>query len=146
MEGTMSEQPGSHPAFRQWAEQRLQEIETTLASLEAGAGRLKDELKAEADHAIAALKQQRDALRATLNEVETEAASAFAIRRAQIEEAFQQVKEVAVAADARMDKLAEAGRHSLAALSDALQESRKAFDHAAQKAWDALKTATSGKS
>lgn len=142
----MSERPGSDHAFRQWAEQRLQEIEASLASLEAGAERLKDELRAEADHAIAALKHQRDALRAALTELEAEAASAVAIRRAQIEDAFQQVKEVAEAADARMDKLAEAGRHSLAALSDALTESRKAFDHAAQKAWDALKAATSGKS
>ena len=142
----MSEQPVSHQAFRQWAEQRLQEIEASLASLEAGAGRLKDELRAEANHAITALRHQRDALRTTLNELEAEAASAVAMRRAQLEDAFQQVKEVAEAADARMDKLAEAGRHSLAALGDALTESRKAFDHAAQKAWDALKTATSGKS
>lgn len=141
----MNEQPGSDHAFRQWAEQRLQEIEASLASLEAGAERLKDELRAEADHAITALKHQRDALRATLTELEAEAASAVAIRRAQIKDAFQQVKEVAEAADARMEKLAEAGRHSLAALGDALSESRKAFDHAAQKAWDALKAATSTK-
>lgn len=142
----MNEQPGSHASFRQWAEQRLQEIETTLASLEAGAERLTGELRVEADHAIAALKRQRDALRATANELEAEAASAFAIRRAEVEEAFAQVKEVAEAADAVMDKLAEAGRHSLSALGDALTESRRAFDHAAQKAWDALKAATSSKS
>lgn len=142
----MSEQANDAHAFRHWVERRLDELESTLSSLETEATQLKAELRAEADHAIDALKHERDSLRAMLHELRAEAVDATALRRAQFEDALQQLKEVAEAADAHMDRLADAGRESWTALGAALTESRKAFDAAAQKAWDALKAATSGKS
>ena len=45
-------------------------------------------------------------------------------------------------AEARLQKLKQAGSESWAALSAALEESRKAFDRANQAAWEALKRAT----
>lgn len=141
----MSEQTGSAQAFRQWAERRLDEIEATLRSLEADAGKLKAELRAEADRAIDNLKQQRDSLRAMLQELQSQAADAAELRRTQLEDALRQLKDAADAADARMDRLRDAGRESWTALNAALTESRKAFDDAAQKAWDALKAATTPK-
>jgi len=47
----------------------------------------------------------------------------------------------AAEAEARMQKLKQAGSESWSALSAALAESRKAFDRANQEAWDALKRA-----
>jgi hypothetical protein len=44
-------------------------------------------------------------------------------------------------ADARLQKLKQAGSESWTALSAALAESRKAFDRANQVAWDALQRA-----
>ncbi|MBX3501628.1 MAG: hypothetical protein KF889_19475 [Alphaproteobacteria bacterium] len=137
----MSGQDNPTHSFRQWAERRLAEIEAALASLETEAGQLEAGLKAEADHAIAGLKRRRDDLRALRDELKSEAADAIAIRRAQLEEALHEVKEVAEAADAQMDKLREAGRRSSAALGEALAHSRQAFDHALRKVREALKSA-----
>ena len=44
-------------------------------------------------------------------------------------------------AEARLQKLKQAGSESWTALSDALAESRKAFDQANQRAWDAFRRA-----
>ena len=60
--------------------------------------------------------------------------------------AVKQMKTDAAEAEARLQKLKQAGNESWSALSAALAESRKAFDRANQKAWDALKRATPTKS
>jgi hypothetical protein len=52
------------------------------------------------------------------------------------------MKADAAEAEARLQKLKQAGSESWAAMSAALAESRKAFDQANQKAWGALKRAT----
>ena len=51
------------------------------------------------------------------------------------------MKADAAEAEARLQKLKQAGGETWSALSAALAESRKAFDHANQKAGDALKGA-----
>jgi hypothetical protein len=53
----------------------------------------------------------------------------------------KQMKADAAEAEAGLQKLKQAGSETWAALSAALAESRKAFDQANQKAWDALKRA-----
>jgi hypothetical protein len=53
--------------------------------------------------------------------------------------AVAQMKAKATEADAQLHKLKQAGSESWSALSAALAESRKAFDQANQKAWDAFK-------
>ena len=54
----------------------------------------------------------------------------------------KQMKADAAEAEARLQKLKQAGSESSAAMSAALAGSRKAFDQGNQKAWDALKRAT----
>jgi hypothetical protein len=69
-----------------------------------------------------------------------------AARRADVDAAVKQMKADAAEAEARMQKLKQAGSESWSALSEALAVSRKAFDRANQKAWDALKRAAPQKS
>ena len=71
-----------------------------------------------------------------------DAATKFAAgRRADLEAAVSQMRADAQA-DARLQKLKQAGSESWMTLSAALAESRKAFDRANQATWDALKRAT----
>ena len=63
--------------------------------------------------------------------------------RTRLEAAVQQMKADASAAEANFNKLSKAGTESWAALSAALAQSRAAFDHANQTAWDAFKRASS---
>lgn len=62
-------------------------------------------------------------------------------RRVDLDAALQRMKSDASEAEARLQKLKQAGSESWSVLSAALAESRKAFDHANQVAWDALKGA-----
>jgi hypothetical protein len=74
-----------------------------------------------------------------------DAATKFAAgRRADLEAAVSQMRDAQ--ADARLQKLKQAGSESWMALNAALAESRKAFDRANQATWDALKRATPPKS
>ncbi len=69
------------------------------------------------------------------------AAQVAAARRADIDAALKQMKADASEAEARLQKLKQAGNESWTVLGAALAESRKAFDRANQAAWDALKRA-----
>jgi hypothetical protein len=66
--------------------------------------------------------------------------------RANVEAAIKQMKADAAEAEARMQKLKQAGSESWTALSAALAVSRDAFDQANQKASDAFKRAAPPKS
>jgi hypothetical protein len=66
-------------------------------------------------------------------------------KRANVDAAVKQMKTEAAEADARLQKLKQAGSESWTALSGALAESRKAFDQANQKAWEAFKRAAPAK-
>ena len=72
------------------------------------------------------------------DKLHTEATKVAAARRADVDAAVKQMKADAAEAEARLQKLKQAGSESWAAMSAALAESRKAFDRANQKAWDAL--------
>ena len=60
-------------------------------------------------------------------------------RAADVDAALKQMKSDATEAEARLQKLKQAGSESWTVLSAALAESRKAFDQANKAAWDALK-------
>ncbi|MEY9184852.1 ElaB/YqjD/DUF883 family membrane-anchored ribosome-binding protein [Bradyrhizobium sp. USDA 326] len=62
-------------------------------------------------------------------------------RTADVDAALKQMKSDASEAEARLQKLKQAGSESWSVLSAALAESRKAFDQANQAAWNALKRA-----
>ncbi len=200
----MAEQSSVH-AYLNWTKQRIDEMDATLASLEAKIGQVKAETKARAEQTIAELKTRRDEFQArakaqaqageaamqagrvqleaqwhgfeaqvktyfdtvgrqveqqqaTFQEIAAaqakawreaadrlhgEAAKIVASGRADVEAAVKQMKSDAAEAEARLQKLKQAGNESWTAMSAALAESRKAFDQASQKAWDAIKRATS---
>ena len=198
----MPEQSSVH-FYLNWAKERIDEMDATLASFEAKASQLLAESKARADQLIADLQKRRDEFRAIVNK-ETEAGQAAwertktqlesqwngfeaqvkayfetvgkqvqqqqatfqdvaaaqvkawreaadklhdasakvaAAQRADIDAALKQMKADASEAEARLQKLKQAGSESWTAFGAALAESRKAFDRANQAAWDALKRA-----
>ena len=199
----MTQQSSLH-VYLNWTKQRIDEMDATLASIEAKASQVKAESKAKADQMIGDLKRRRDefraraeaqaqaseaALQANKTQLESQwrefeaqvnnyfdtigrqieqqqatfrdvaaaqakawqeaaetlrgaAATVAAANRADFDVAVKQMKTDAAEAEARLQKLKQAGGESWTALSTALAESRKAFDRANQKAWDALKRTT----
>ena len=189
--------------YLNWTKERLDEMDATLASLEAKASQLRADAKATAEQSIGDLKKRRNefqtkakaqaeasesAWHAAKTQLELqwsgfeaqvktyfetvgkqveqqqstfrdiaaaqvkawrEAADKFhgaatkvaTEKRANVDTAIKQMRADAVEADARLQKLKQAGSESWTALSDALAESRKAFDQANQRAWDAFRRA-----
>jgi hypothetical protein len=203
MEAMMPEQSKMH-FYLNWAKERIDEMDTTLASLEAKASQVQADSKAKANQLIADLQKRRDEFQATVkkqaeageanwertktqldshwNDFEAQlktyietvgkqvqqqqatfrdvaaaqvkawceaadklhdaAAEVAAARRADIDVALKQMKSDASEAEARLQRLKQAGSESWTALGAALAESRKAFDRANQAACDAFKRAT----
>jgi hypothetical protein len=202
MEIAMSQESSMH-VYLNWTKERIDEMDATLASLEAKATLVKADSKVKADQLIADLKKRRDefganakaqaqageaALHAAKAQLESqwkgfetqvkayfdtvgkqieqqhatfrdvaaaqakawrEAADSFqkelgkvaAARRNDVETAVKRMKADAAEAEARLQKLKQAGSESWTALSAALAESRQAFDRANQAVSDAVKRA-----
>lgn len=196
----MAEQSSMH-FYLNWAKERIDEMDATLASLEAKASQVQANSKVKANQLIADLKRRRDEFQALVQkqaesgeaawerrkkQLESEwnsfevqvktyidtvgkqiaqqqvtfrdvaaaqveawrkAADKFhdaatklgTERRADVDAAVKQMKADAAEADARLQKLKQAGSESWTTLSAALAESRMAFDRANQAAWDAFK-------
>ena len=189
--------------YLNWAKERIDEMDATLASLEAKAGQVQAESKVKANQLIAELQKRRDEFQATVkkqaeageaawartkpqlesrwNDFEAQvktyidsvgkqvqqqqatfrdvaaaqvkawreaadklhdaAAKVAAARRADLDATVRQMKADASEAEARLQKLKQAGSESWTTFGAALAESRNAFDRANQAAWDALKRA-----
>jgi hypothetical protein len=82
---------------------------------------------------------QAKAWREAADKFQDAASKVAAARRADVDAALKQMKSDASEAEARLEKLKQAGNHSWSVLSAALTESRKAFDEANQVASNALK-------
>jgi hypothetical protein len=207
METTMTEQKkqSSMHFYLNWTKERIDEMDATLAALEAKAGQVQADAKVKANHLIADLKKRRDEFEATakaqaqageaawqrtMTQLESqwkafeaqvkayfdtvgkqieqqqatfrdvaaaqikawhEAADKLhdstvkmaAAKRTELDAAVKQMKRQASEAEARLQKLKQARDESWSALSDALADSRKAFDRANQASWDAFKRAAS---
>ena len=190
--------------YLNWTKERIDEMDATLASLEAKASQVKADAKVKADELVADLKKRRDEFhtnakaqvqagdaalhtakaqlesqwkgfetqvkayfdtvgkqieqqQATFRDVaaaqvkswrdaadklQAEATKVTAAKRADIDAAVKQMKADATEAEARLQKLKQAGSESWTVLSGALADSRKTFDQASQKAWDTFKRAT----
>jgi hypothetical protein len=89
------------------------------------------------DVAAAQVKAWREAA----DKLHDAAGKVAAARRADIDAALKQMKADASEAEARLQKVKQAGSESWTVFGAALAESRKAFDRANQAAWDALKRA-----
>ena len=87
------------------------------------------------DLAAAQAKSWREAA----DKLHDAASKVAAARRADMDVALKQMKSDAAEAEARLEKLKQAGNSSWSVLSAALTESRKAFDEANQAAWSALR-------
>ena len=87
------------------------------------------------DVAAAQAKAWREAT-ATFHDAASKVA---ATGQANVEAAMAKMKSDAAEAEARLQKLKQAGSESWTVLSAALADTRKAFDQANQAAWDALK-------
>src|SRR5262245_5710072 len=84
---------------------------------------------------------QVNAWREAANKFQHAATTMAAEKRTSVDTAIKQMRADAAEADARLQRLKQAGSESWTALSGALAESRKAFDQANQKAWDAFRRA-----
>ncbi len=186
-----------------WTKERLDEMDATLASLEAKTSQLRLDAKTKAEQAIGDLKKRRNefqakakakaeaseaawqaaktqleaqwtefeaqvrtylesvgkeieqqqaifrdvaaaqvnAWREAANKFQQAATTMTAEKRTSVDTAIKQMRADAAEADARLQRLKQAGSESWTALSGALAESRKAFDQANEKAWDAFKRA-----
>jgi hypothetical protein len=82
---------------------------------------------------------QARAWREAADKLQDAASQVAAARRVDIDAALKQRKSDATEAEARLEKLKQAGSDSWSVLSAGLTESRKAFDQANQAAWKALK-------
>jgi len=80
----MSEQSSVH-AYLNWTKQRIDEMDATLASLEAKAGQVKAESKVKADQLIANLKARRDEFQATFKAQLAAAEATVRTNKAQLE-------------------------------------------------------------
>jgi hypothetical protein len=88
-------------------------------------------------HSVAAA--QAKAWREAVDKFHSDAGKVAAAHRADLDAAVKQMKADAAAAGQRLEKLKQAGNETWSALSAALAESRKAFDHANQQVGEALK-------
>jgi hypothetical protein len=202
----ITEESSMH-AYLNWTKQRINEMDATLASLEAKAAQVKAESKTRAEQTIADLQKRRDNFQAkakaqaqageaamqvskaqlesqwhgfeaqvktyfdtvgkqveqqqaTFRDVaaahanawreaaetfHSEGAKIVIARRADFEAAVKQMKSDGEEAEARLQKVKQAGSETWAALSVGLAESRKAFDRANQKVADALNVAAPAK-
>ena len=82
---------------------------------------------------------QASAWREAAEKFQDAAGQVAAARRVDIDAALKQMKSDATEAEARLEKIKQAGSDSWSVLSAGLTESRKAFDQANQAAWKALK-------
>ena len=184
-----------------WAKERLDEMDATLASLEGKVAEVQADARDKADTVLAAMRKKRDEFNTIFKQqleaneaawakaqtrLETEwssfetearkyvdsfvkqveqqqatfklqaaaqlnawreaadklgaAAGDFAAeRRGEIDVALQRMKADAVAAEAKLMKLNEAGTQSWSVLTDALKETRATFDRANQALWEQFK-------
>jgi hypothetical protein len=80
----MPEQSSMH-AYLNWTKQRLDEMDATLASLEAKTGQVKADSKVKADQLIADIKKRRDEFQATVKAQLKSAEAAVRANKAQLE-------------------------------------------------------------
>ena len=189
--------------YLNWAKERLDEMDATLALFESKVGALQGDARVKAERAIADMRAKRDAFRETIkkegemseadwnrakksletdwsafeasvqkyidaaglqveqqkaafqvradaqrkawreaiDKLENTTAGFAADRKAEVESAVKRMKAEAGAAETKLDKLNRAESESWSAFKKALGETRTAFDHANQQAYDAFKRA-----
>ena len=80
----MAEQSSMH-SYLNWAKQRIDEMDATLASLEAKAGQVQADSKVKANQLVADLKKQRDEFQANVNKQAKATEAAWESNKAQLD-------------------------------------------------------------
>jgi hypothetical protein len=80
----MAEQSSMH-SYLNWAKQRIDEMDATLASLEAKAGQVQADSKVKANQLIVDLKKQRDEFQASVNKQAKATEAAWESNKAQLD-------------------------------------------------------------
>ena len=117
-------------------EPQWNEFEAQVKTYFEGAGKQIEQQQATFKDIAAA---QAKAWREAAGKFHDAASQVATARRADIDAALKQMKADASEAEARLEKLKQAGNSSWSVLSAALTESRKVFDEANQAAWKALR-------
>ena len=118
-------------------------FETQVKTYFEGAGRQFEQQQATFRQVAAA---QAKAWQEAAEELHAQAQQVATGARADVEARIKQFKTDASEAEARVQRIKQAGAESWTALSAALTETRKAFDRAHQQAWDAITRANSSSS
>jgi len=129
-------------ASRAQLETQWRDFETQVETYFETVGKQAEQQQAAFRNVVAS---QLEAWRAAADTFSGEAAKIATAKRADLDAAVQQMKADAAEAEARLQKLKQAGIETWSSLSAALAESRKAFDRANQTAADVLKDAATGK-
>ena len=84
MEATMAEESSMH-FYLNWAKERIDEMDATLASLEAKASQLQPDVNAKVESLVSDLKKRRDEFQATLKKQAEAGEAAWERAKAQLE-------------------------------------------------------------
>lgn len=132
----MPEQSSAH-AYLNWTKQRIDEMDATLASLEAKGSQLKAESKVKADQVIADLKKRRDEFHATIKAQLEAAEATVRANKAQLEAQWPgfeaQVKTYFETVGKQVEQQQSAFRDIAAAQIQAWQKAADEFHESAAK-------------
>lgn len=121
----------------EWSQDRLAELDATIAVLEKEASRLQGEARARADASLKTLRDRRDAYRAKAEEA---VANAKSWSDAQVSEARKSLDENWVAFETSRDEYLDAAKADLATRRAVLEAEFEARQKAWQKSIDDLRT------
>jgi len=128
----MSNQSSVHP-YLNWAKQRIDEMDVTLASLEAKAGQVQADSKVKANQLIVELKKQRDEFQAEIKKQAAASEAAWKSNKAQLDSQWKvfegQVKTY-------IDTVAKQGPQQQALFRDVAAAQVKAWREAADAIQD----------
>ena len=124
----MSQESSMH-VYLNWTKERIDEMDATLASLEAKATQVKADSKVKADHLIADLKKRRDEFRANAKTQAQAGEAALHTAKAQLESQWQgfetQVKAYFDTAGKHIEQQQATFRDVAAAQAKAWREARR---------------------
>jgi uncharacterized phage infection (PIP) family protein YhgE len=136
MEMTMTEQSSMHFYFN-WAKERIDEMDATLASLEAKASQLQPDTKTKVAQLMADLTEQRDEFEDTLKKQAEAGEAAWGRARAQLESLWNrfeaQLKAYLDGAGKQIDQQQATFQNVAAAQMKAWREATEKFQGAAAK-------------
>jgi hypothetical protein len=130
--------------YLEWSKQKLGEIETTLASLDGSVETLKHDARTEADRAIARIRTARDAFKAKVDAVRSDAAATKTIpddayERQSWQSSLQAIRATALAAIDHASSEADTAIRRLAAETEKAEAKLGKVSAVGDESWKAIK-------